>query len=74
MALKRCPHLTASCPHYVNDCEAQESMDCHYVQMNKADTLKTAVLFKAVGSKKLPPEMKQYFHQQEAFLKEMGIS
>jgi len=73
MALKQCPHMTSRCPHYVDECSAPASEDCHYIQRNTADRARTIAILQAVSTDRLSPEMLQYLHQEKAFLKEMEM-
>jgi hypothetical protein len=53
MALDKCPHMTARCPHRTYDCDDLDSQECHYVK----STTSFAVVAYAVLSEIKPGDL-----------------
>lgn len=70
MALEKCPHMTACCPHYSTACNDEESKECHYIKRTTASTTIAAASLHALGVKKLS---RKQIKQVETFLKEMDV-
>ena len=53
MALEKCPHMTACCPHYSTGCNDEASKECHYIKRTTASTTIAAASLHALGVKRL---------------------
>lgn len=73
MALEKCPHMTARCPHYQTECNDPASKDCHYIKRTTTSMVTAVAALNAVGVQRLSPKMRKYLQQIEAFLREMDM-
>ena len=69
MALEKCPHMTARCPHYRTDCNDSASKDCHYIKNTTASMVTVVASLRMFGVERLSPAMLKYLQETEASLR-----
>ena len=73
MALEKCPHMVACCPHYRRDCRDPESKFCHHIKRTRAAMIATLSALQDFDVDQLSEEMLKYKEEAHAFLGENAL-
>jgi len=69
MALEKCPHMIARCPHFQRSCRDPESKYCHHIIHARAAMITALSAINKFDIEGLPEEMRESMEETRAFLR-----
>jgi len=73
MALEKCPHMNAHCPHFKNECADDESSSCHYVKNTITNSIVSLLAFRGFDQEGQSGKMRYHIDETEEFLADLGL-